>query len=126
MTQAASTPAVVLVEDEPDILIILHRLLRDFTSGCDIIPVPDGETALAEVDRRHVPLVITDYNMPRMNGLELATRLKQRTPPVRVAMLTAYDSPELRRQVAACGIDYYLPKPFPLERFERIMRESLA
>jgi CheY-like chemotaxis protein len=57
-------PAVVLVEDEPDILIILHRLMRDLTRGYDIVTVSSGAEALAQIALRPVPLVITDYNMP--------------------------------------------------------------
>ena len=62
-------PAIVLVEDEPDILSILHRLMRDLTGGYDIVTVSSGIDALAQIALRTVPLVITDYNMPGMNGL---------------------------------------------------------
>jgi len=73
--QPARNPAIILVEDEPDILIILHRLMRDLTGGYDIVTVNGGAEALAQIALRPVPLVITDYNMPGMNAAEILREL---------------------------------------------------
>jgi two-component system, response regulator, stage 0 sporulation protein F len=125
MPVTAPLPTILVVEDEPDILLILRRMVRDLTSGHDIVAVRDGATALAEASQRSVSLLITDYHMAGMNGLALATQLKQRTPAARIAMITAYDTPELRNQARACGVDYYLPKPFPFEAFMQIVQDVL-
>ncbi|MFN3373933.1 MULTISPECIES: response regulator [Chloroflexus] len=118
-------PAIILVEDEPDILIILHRLMRDLTGGYDIITVNSGADALAQIALRRVPLVITDYNMPGMNGLQLAAAIKETSPDTSVVMITAYATPELEKRAREQRIDYYLPKPFPLDRLEQIVRDVL-
>ncbi|MBO9312836.1 MAG: response regulator [Chloroflexus sp.] len=118
-------PAIILVEDEPDILIILHRLMRDLTGGYDIITVHSGADALAQIALRRVPLVITDYNMPGMNGLQLAAAIKETSPDTCVVMITAYATPELEKRAREQRIDYYLAKPFPLDRLEHIVREVL-
>lgn len=118
-------PAIILVEDEPDILIILHRLMRDLTGGYDIITVSSGADALAQIALRKVPLVITDYNMPGMNGLQLAAAIKETSPDTYVVMITAYATPELERRAREQRIDYYLSKPFPLDRLEQIVRDVL-
>lgn len=118
-------PAIILVEDEPDILIILHRLMRDLTGGYDIITVNSGADALAQIALRRVPLVITDYNMPGMNGLQLAASIKETSPDTSVVMITAYATPELEKRAREQRIDYYLPKPFPLDRLEQIVRDVL-
>ncbi|WP_298821278.1 response regulator [Chloroflexus sp.] len=119
-------PAIILVEDEPDILIILHRLMRDLTGGYDIITVNSGADALAQIALRRVPLVITDYNMPGMNGLQLAAAIKETSPDTSIVMITAYATPELERRAREQRIDYYLPKPFPLDRLEQIVRDTLS
>ncbi len=119
-------PAIVLVEDEPDILIILHRLMRDLTGGYDIITVNSGADALAQIALRRVPLVITDYNMPGMNGLQLAAAVKETSPDTKVVMITAYATPELEKRAREQRIDYYLAKPFPLDRLEQIVRDALS
>lgn len=123
--QVGRNPAIILVEDEPDILIILHRLMRDLTGGYDILTVNGGAEALAQLELRPVPLVITDYNMPGMNGLQLAAAVKETSPDTRVVMITAYATPELERRAREQRVDYYLPKPFPLDRLEQIVKDVL-
>lgn len=121
-------PAIIIVEDEPDILIIFHRLLRDMLNPetCDIIPKVSGAEALAEVTLRRVPLVITDYKMPGMDGLQLNKAIKESSPDTKVLMITAYATPELEQKARKQGVDYYLPKPHPLDRLEDILREVLG
>jgi CheY-like chemotaxis protein len=119
-------PAILVVDDHPGILAILHRLLREFASTYEIVPFSDGEAALAHARQRVIPLVFTDYHMPVMTGLELATALKTATPDMCVTMITAYDTPELRRRARACGVDYFLPKPFPFDDLEQIVRKVLT
>ncbi|HEU5014848.1 MAG TPA: response regulator [Roseiflexaceae bacterium] len=123
--QFARNPAIILVEDEPDILIILHRLMRDLTGGYDIVTVNSGAEALAQIALRPVPLVITDYNMPGMNGLQLTASVKESSPDTRVVLITAYATPELEKRAREQRVDYYLPKPFPLDRLEQIVRDVL-
>lgn len=123
--QSGRNPAILLVEDEPDILIILHRLMRDLTGGYDIITVNGGAEALVQLAQRPVPLVITDYNMPGMNGLQLAAEIKKSSPDTRVVMITAYATPELEKRAREQRVDYYLPKPFPLDRLEQIVHDVL-
>jgi two-component system, response regulator, stage 0 sporulation protein F len=123
---AVRVPAIILVEDEPDVLIILHRLMRDLTGGYDIIPVQSGAQALAQLALRPVPLLITDYNMLAMSGVELARAVKDVAPETMVVLITAYGTPELERRGRAAGVDQYLAKPFPLDRLEQIVSMALT
>ena len=118
-------PAVLVVDDHAGILTVLHRLLIEFVPSYEIVPFSDGESALAHAAQRAVPLVFTDYHMPIMNGLELTAALKAATPELRVVMITAYDTPDLRRRARACGVDYFLPKPFSFDALEDIVRMVL-
>ena len=61
-----------------------------------------------------------------MTGLELATALKTIAPGIRVVMITAYDTAELRKRARVCGVPYFLPKPFPFDELEAIVRMVLA
>jgi CheY-like chemotaxis protein len=119
-------PAVLVVDDHPGILTVLHRLLREFVPAHEIVPFSDGESALAHAGQRPVPLVFTDFHMPLMSGLELAAALKAATPEVCVVMITAYDTLDLRRRARASGVDYFLPKPFSFDALEDIVRTVLA
>jgi CheY-like chemotaxis protein len=117
--------AIVVVDDEPDVLTILHRLLRDLAQDHALIAVSTGRAALASIGLCAVPLLITDYNMLGMDGLQLIEAVKHTSPQTRTVLMTAYDSPELRRRVRVASVDDYLAKPFPLERLEQIVRETL-
>jgi two-component system response regulator (stage 0 sporulation protein F) len=127
MTAApALSPTILIVDDHPDILALLNRVVRQLAPNCTIVPVPDAETALGYVTQHAVLLVLTDYHMPRMTGLELTTMLKTSTPAMRVVLITAYDTAELRQRAQRCGVDDFLPKPFPLDSLEQIVRDVLA
>ncbi len=126
MTNPTRNPAIVLVEDEPDILIILHRIMRDLTGGYDIVTVNSAQDALDVLTDRSCPLLITDHNMPGMTGTELTQKVKTDYPETRVIIITAYATPEVERTARSAGVDYFLTKPFSLDRLEQIIKEVLG
>jgi CheY-like chemotaxis protein len=119
-------PAILLVDDEPDVRIILHRVLIAVTNTYDLIAVDTGAAALEILEQRFAPLLITDYNMPGMNGLELAEAVKAASPTTTVVLITAYGTRDLASRSRAAGVDYYLAKPFPFAQLEAIVRNALA
>jgi two-component system, response regulator, stage 0 sporulation protein F len=126
MTVPNHIPAIVLVDDEPDILRMLAMFVRRICPAYALLPVARAADALTLVDERPVPLVITDYNMPGMNGLELTTAIKAAAPTTRVIMITGYPTPELERAARAQQVDVFLAKPFSLDQLEALVREALA
>jgi two-component system, response regulator, stage 0 sporulation protein F len=120
------TPAIMLVEDEPEILFILQRLMLDLVSGYDIVAVRGGAEALAQLGRRPVPLMITDYRMPGMNGLDLTQAVKAASPATHVLIITAERTPDIEARAYAAGAEYFLGKPFPLEDLRQIIRAVLT
>jgi CheY-like chemotaxis protein len=119
-------PAVLLVDDDSAVVMLLHRVLRDLEIGHDIITTSNGREALAQLARRPVPLVIADYSMPDMNGLELTDTIKAQSGRTRVVLMTAFATATLEQQALAHHVDYYLPKPFALAAFEQIVHEALG
>ena len=119
-------PAIVVVDDEPDVLTILHRLLRDVAPDHALMAVSTGQAALELLALFPIALLITDFNMLGLDGLQLITATKKTSPQTRTVLITAYDSPEVQRRSRAAHVDYYLAKPFSLDRLEQIVRETLA
>jgi two-component system, response regulator, stage 0 sporulation protein F len=119
-------PAIVLVDDEPDVRIILRRMLAYWADGYELVAVESGAAALKALHERPVPLLITDYNMSGMNGLVLTQTVKAASPTTIVVVSSAYATPELARDAKAAGADYYLPKPFPFDQMEAIVKAALA
>jgi YesN/AraC family two-component response regulator len=118
-------PTIVLVDDEPAVLGTLYRLVRDLAPGYDVIAVPDGGTALAQAAQRPIALLITDYQMPRMDGVALITTLKATAPPCPTVLISGYLTPEVMRHGRAAGVDFYLAKPFRRDEFVTLIRMVL-
>jgi len=123
--QIETHPTIVVVDDERGVVAVLRRLLSDFGNNYDVITASSAAEALAHIEGRNVALVITDYNMAGMDGLQLAEAIKQRTPSTGVVLITAYASPDLERRAKA-RVDYFLTKPFALDALEQIVDKVIA
>lgn len=115
---------ILLVDDELENLRSLGEILNRF--GYKVIAKPDGRSALSVVgEGTPVDLVITDYRMPVMDGLEFVTSLKQVTPSVPVIMLTAYGAVETYLKSLSLGVFEYVNKPVKAKELGRIVKAAL-
>ena len=114
---SARDPRVLVVEDDDDIAQVLQRSLR--MEGYEVRLAPDGEAALTEAARFHPDLVVLDLGLPKLDGIEVARRLREHDD-VPILMLTARDALEARVEGLDSGADDYLVKPF--ERQELLAR----
>jgi DNA-binding response OmpR family regulator len=110
-------PRVLVVEDDQDIATVLQRSLR--MEGYDVRLAADGEAALDEAARFHPDLVVLDLGLPKLDGMEVAKRLRG-ADDVPILMLTARDALDSRVEGLDAGADDYLVKPF--ERQELLAR----
>lgn len=101
---------VLLVEDEPGLQEALTLALE--LEGFDVIRASDGREALARLNSGP-DLIITDYMMPRMNGVELIERLRADSATVEIPVLLM--SAALPRHVDSSKADAFLPKPITME-----------
>ena len=110
---SASAPRVIVVDDDPDILFIVRTFFE--SEGASVVTADDPEAGLELVrsllDAREPPhIVIIDIRMPRMDGHELARRLRQTGYQGPVIAFTADPSVEGRDKGRAAGITSYLSK----------------
>lgn len=109
---------ILVVDDDRKIIDMLRRTLN--YEGYRVVTAADGEEALAKAQTERPDLVVLDWLMPRLNGLETA-RLLRASGPVPILMLTARDAVEHRVEGLDNGADDYLVKPFaPEELLARI------
>src|SRR3954462_8489028 len=117
MTDFGRSARVLVVEDDAEIAGVLQRSLR--MEGYDVRISGDGEAALTDA-RSFVPdLVVLDLGLPRMDGIEVARRLRA-DDDVPILMLTPRDAVDARVEGLNSGPDDYLVKPF--ERQELLAR----
>jgi len=110
---------VLIVDDDIKLLKMLQRTLT--YEGLKVITAGNGLDALKQVDAYHPEIIILDWMMPQMDGLEVVRELRSENNRVFILMLTARDAIENRVEGLEVGADDYLVKPFaPSELVARI------
>lgn len=112
---------VLVVEDDVTTRLLLSGALRKW--GYDVVAVADGEDAWDEVKKREARLVITDWEMPRLDGAGLCKRIRTQlgSQYTYVLLLTNYKDPDHIVQGLSAGADDFISKPFnPLELQARL------
>ena len=126
MSAAVGTPAIILVDDDPEVLRLLRLIITSLATGYTIRACTQADVALEQARQQSTPLIITDYNLPGMNGLQLTAALKARAPATRVVLISANISPDLERRARDRDVDYLVPKPFNVDRLIQIVQAALA
>jgi two-component system response regulator ResD len=96
------------VDDNDAIRCLLARLFR--SKGYEVGEAVDGQQALARFVSGSFDVVLIEFYLPRLNGYEVCTRLRQ-ISRVPVLMMSANDRPVVRAHVRACGANGFMPKP---------------
>jgi CheY-like chemotaxis protein len=113
---------ILLVDDELEVLSVIEALLDDF--GYRLIAKPDPLSALSFIrEGETISLVITDYQMPGMNGAEFITALRQILPTVPVILLTGYSNIRMEN---VPGVFKQVRKPIERKELHRIVKAALA
>ncbi len=117
------TPRVLVVDDEDRMAAVVASALE--RAGWECVVCGDGEAALAEVERRDPDVVVTDWKMPGMDGVELLRRLKARRPRLPVILLTAYASVRAAVEAMREGAFDYVAKPFDNDELRAAVARAL-
>lgn len=118
-------PTILIVEDDLDLLKMLTRMLEPIG---DVVTATNGADALERILAGMRPdLIVTDVMMPRMDGLELARRLRNepKTAKTPVIMLTAKNAPLDVIKGINAGARSYLTKPFKHEELVSKVKKAL-
>ena len=117
---------VLLADDEPGVRGPVRRILT--AQGYEVLEAADGEEALriAEEHDGTIDLLLTDVVMPAMDGAELARRLRERRPALRVLFMTGFSREAVATQGVLLPDSGLLQKPFTVEQLVRRVREALA
>lgn len=101
--------SILLVDDDPEVLWALGRYFT--RAGFPFTACGDGEEAISILRSKHFDTVITDIQMPRLNGLALVDWLRTNRPRTRVVVITAFGGPSIRHLSIKKGAVLYLEKP---------------
>ena len=114
---------VVLAEDQAMVRGALSALLK-LESDLDVIGcAANGEEAWAMIERDRPDVVVTDIEMPRLTGLELAQRIREKGVPCKVVILTTFARPGFLRRALDAGVGGYLLKDAPADQLADALRK---
>jgi DNA-binding response OmpR family regulator len=118
---------VLVVDDDPDIVEAVSICFALRWPDADVVEAPDGETAVAKFDSENPDVVILDLGLPDMNGLDVCTRIRERSQ-VPILILTARGGEMNKVRGLELGADDYITKPFShlelLARIKAVLRRA--
>ncbi|MBN1666772.1 MAG: response regulator [Anaerolineales bacterium] len=128
---AASTKApdgkwILIVDDEESILAVLKNSLKKFGDAYQVVTANCGSAALEALSQHTFDLVVTDYRMEDMNGMELMEAVHSIQPGARVILITAYGNTNLETEARRKQAYHYLTKPLEINTFREIVQEALG
>ncbi len=110
-------PQILVVDDQRDVTDLLKKTLESAEQGYETICVPSGEEALLEIQRQTFDLVVVDFRLPGMTGLDLIRHIQKRSETTRFLLITGYEIEEKRAELDELNVTEALEKPLDLEAF---------
>jgi CheY-like chemotaxis protein len=118
-----SAPNLLLVDDNDDVREVTALLLRD--SGYGVIEASSGVAALSALDANpEIGVMIVDFSMPGMSGIELLERVRAKRPEIRAVSITGYVDPTWLN--GKLGDEIVVKKPFTMDQLAPAVRKALG
>ncbi|MGQ7847986.1 response regulator [Granulosicoccus sp. 3-233] len=118
---------VMIVDDSKSMRMIVKRTLKQ--AGFDDMEfeeAEDGTDALAKIDACNPNLVLCDWNMPQMNGIDFLKAIRAAGNMVNFGFVTTESTPEMRSLAQEAGAQFLVAKPFTAATFQRTLEPILG
>ncbi len=114
---------ILVVDDEESVRIILKQMLEK--GGYSVEVRSDGEEALGALKSGRFNMLITDINMPKMNGIELLYKTKEEFPAMPVVFITAYGKDKTIIEAMKMGLSDNIEKPFRMDDVLKTVKDLI-
>jgi len=118
-----SAGKVLVVDDEEHICTLCKRALS--MHGFEVVTTTDPEEALKLAEEQKFDVLLADIRMPKMDGMELATRVRAMHPDIAVVFITGFGTMEMAIRAVEEGADGFVPKPFGVEDIVSAVRQAV-
>ena len=107
---------ILLIDDDEWIRDSLSLFFE--AEGCNLLAFETAEEGMEAVNQQAYDIVISDYKLPGMDGLEFLKRVKEKQPKAFEVLITAYANSEILKKAKMMGVKEFIPKPFTSEDVE--------
>ena len=115
---------LLIVDDEPIVRRGIKTLIDFQSMGIDeVLEAANGEIALAVFEAEKPEMVLLDINMPKIDGLTLAKKIKEMVPLTQIAMITGYDYFDYAREAIKIGVQDYILKPVSKDDIRQVVAD---
>jgi two-component system response regulator (stage 0 sporulation protein F) len=119
-------PCILIVDDQRDIVRLLHSSLQTLGHELELVDAPSGEEAMLVASHRKVNLLIADYLLPGISGVELMRKIKVRNPELKTIFISGYNERKARDEMLQAGGVAIFDKPIPMADFLDAVERSLG
>lgn len=116
---------VLIVDDAKDILFLLMHSVKRLGPDYEVSTATDGPSAIEQLQKQQYDLVITDYMMGDMTGLDLVQEIKTRFPQTKLILMSAFDTTNLRKKAEEMELSGYIGKPFTVPEVLEVIQQAL-
>lgn len=116
---------VLVVDDNHEVRRMVTASIKTLGEEIDVLDVPSAEEALFISTSLPLDLVVLDFRLPGMTGLEMLGRLRTRRPETKIILVTGVEDPATRQQIAEAGVEAYFFKPIDITTFLDAVKRSL-
>ena len=116
---------ILYAEDEKDLREVTHQILKGFTKKQYVAQNGQEGLELFKAHENEIDLIITDVNMPVMNGLDMVKEIKKININIPIIVATAFSNKEYLLEAIDIGVDKYVLKPIDIAKLLQVMSQSL-
>lgn len=115
---------ILVVDDEESVRVILKQMLEE--GGYKAAVASNGEEALALLKASPFDMLVSDINMPVMDGVALLAKSRELYPDMPVVFITAYGKDKIIIEAMKIGLKDYIEKPFSMDQVLKTIKDNLA
>jgi two-component system chemotaxis response regulator CheY len=117
---------ILVVDDSKAMRLIIRRTLRQAGFDADVVEAENGKQALEVLRATRPVLILSDWNMPEMTGIDFLKRVRLADDRIPFGFVTSEQTPDMRHQAAEAGANFLIGKPFTAEAFTRALSPVLG
>ena len=121
------TPSrILIVEDQREVSRLLRTSLKTLEQDLEVVEIPSGEEAILDASRNKVDMLVSDFRLAGITGIELMGKVRSYHPNSKVILITGLTDPKVRKEVAEAGADAFFIKPVPIADFLDAVERGLG